>query len=112
MKRENEDDSNVDPAGVSTKPKIQSSLDLENLGAGYNIEDNRVAKAVQIYESELLPFVKEHTKLFKHSNFISIKGYGTDLKVQESTSHRSSPTESHYDRRDKGHRIKKPRHSL
>lgn len=119
MKRENEDDNAVDPAVVSTKPKIESSLDLENLGAGYNIEDNRIIKAVQFYESELLPFVKKHTKIFKRSNFISIKGYGADLKVQEFTSHRSSPTEnpydrpgSPYDRPEKGYRIKRPRHSL
>lgn len=110
MKRENEDDK--DSAGVSTKPRIESSLDLENLGAGYNIDDNRIVKAVQYYESVLLPFVKEHTKIFKHSNFLSVKGYATDLKVQESTSHRSSPTESSHDRQDKGHRVKRPRHSL
>lgn len=71
------------------KTRIESGLNLDNLGAGYSIEEKRVARAVKYYENELLPFIKENHDLFKSSNFLSIKGYATDLN-KESKSRRAS----------------------
>lgn len=59
--------------------KIESSLDLTDLGAGYVAEDKKVTKAIQFYEEKLLPFIKENYELFKYTNYLSIKGYGTGL---------------------------------
>lgn len=71
-------------------PKIESSLDFEDLGAGYSTEDKRVARAIQFYESKLLPFIHDNSSIFKKSNFLAIKGYGTKIRKTNSRSRRSS----------------------
>lgn len=67
MKRENEETDDIE----SKKPKKVIELNL----AGYDIEDKRVAKAFNLYETKLRPFI-EHSSAFRSSNFLSIKGYG------------------------------------
>lgn len=57
-----------------------SELNLEDLGAGYNADDKRVAKAILYYESKLLPFISENYSVFKNSNFLTLKGYATDCR--------------------------------
>lgn len=63
------------------KTKLSPALNLEDLGAGYNLTDKRVEQAIKFYESKLLPFINEHPKLFKDSNFLSLKGYATGLST-------------------------------
>lgn len=72
--------------------KIKTSLNLEDLGAGYDANDKRVHRAIAFYEEKLLPFIKENHEIFKSSNFLSLKGYGTDL-TKDSSKHRLSPEE-------------------
>lgn len=50
------------------------------LGAGYDIEEKRVIRAMKIYETELLPFIKENSTTLKLGNFLEIKGYGTNIE--------------------------------
>lgn len=57
------------------------TLDLNNLGAGYHPSDKRVTRAIEIYQKELLPFIKTRESVFKNSNFLTIKGYGTDIPI-------------------------------
>lgn len=85
MKRENEDSikgRESENNSTSKKVKIESSLDLNNLGAGYNSNDKKVVRAIEIYGTKLLPFIKENKTIFKNSNFLSIKGYGTDIPIK------------------------------
>lgn len=63
--------------------RIESSVDLQDLGAGYEYEDRRVGQGVEIYEREILTFVRNNPKLFKHSNFLLIKGYATGLSKRK-----------------------------
>lgn len=49
-----------------------------DLGAGYDIEDKRVAKAVEIYNETLVPYIKDN-QAFAKSNILTINGYGTNL---------------------------------
>lgn len=96
MKRETEDQREDDNSRENKRSKIaiESSstssssyswppqpLDLNNLGAGYNSDDIRVIKALEIYENKLLPFIKDNESVFKSSNFLNIKGYGTDISI-------------------------------
>lgn len=67
MKREHSETDDND----QKRPKKAIELNL----AGYDIEDKRVAKAINFYETKLLPFV-ENSNVFRSSNFLSIKGYG------------------------------------
>lgn len=78
MKRSNEDETTETPP--PKRNKLDVSLDLNNLGAGYDIEEKKVQRAVQFYEKELLPYIKANPRIFEYSNFMSIKGYGTYLK--------------------------------
>lgn len=57
--------------------KIETGLDLSDLGAGYDIKEKRVAAAVNYYEEKLLPYIHENHGLFKSTNFLMIKGYAT-----------------------------------
>lgn len=83
MKRDKTDKSDEDHEQKSTesdkKPKLDSSLDLKDLGAGYEAEDRKVAKAITAYETKLLPFIEQNPSLFKKSNFIALKGYAVGL---------------------------------
>lgn len=63
--------------------QIETRVDLQDLGAGYEYEDRRVGQAIEIYEKEILTFVKQNQKLFKHSNYLSIKGYATGLSKRK-----------------------------
>lgn len=63
------------------KAKLSPTLNLEDLGAGYNLTDKRVEQAIKSYESKLLQFINENPKLFRDSNFLSIKGYATGLST-------------------------------
>lgn len=67
------------------KPKLDaSSLDLKDLGAGYEAEDRKLIRAINIYETKLLPYIEEHSSLFKRSNFLSLKGYATGITENNS----------------------------
>lgn len=65
--------------------QINTLLDLSDLGAGYNKEDKRVARAIERYEQKLLPYIKENHSLFKSTNFLSIRGYGANLHGSKHT---------------------------
>lgn len=67
MKRENDETDDSE----EKRPKKAIELNL----AGYDIEDKRVAKAVNFLETKLRPFI-ESSSAFRSSNFLSIKGYG------------------------------------
>lgn len=49
-----------------------------DLGAGYDPEDKRVAKAVEIYQETMEPYIKTN-KAFEKSNISTISGYGTNI---------------------------------
>lgn len=66
---------------------IATSRDLSDLGAGYHNEDRRTIQGIELYENELLPFIKEHKDIFQNCNFLSIKGYATGLRKRESSQH-------------------------
>ena len=89
MKRENEDDTSEKIDSDKQEPpkqaKHETSLELNDLGAGYDPEDKRVARAINIYEKELLPFVEENRSIFKKSNFLAIKGYATGVSTSQSS---------------------------
>lgn len=70
----------VSKSTPTSPKKIETTLDLNDLGAGYTMEDKRISRAVQYYEEILLPFISENYDLFKSTNYLSIKGYGTGLK--------------------------------
>lgn len=55
--------------------KTELNLDLENLGAGYNSEDKRVARAIKCYQEQLLPFIQKNQSMFSRSNILGIRGY-------------------------------------
>lgn len=59
---------------------IESTLDLSDIGAGYDPDDKRVARAIKFYENELLPFIQENSSHYRLGNYLSIKGYGTGIK--------------------------------
>lgn len=74
-----------------TSPKkIETTIDLNDLGAGYSIEDKKVQRAVQYYEGIFLPYIKENYDLFKSTNYLSIKGYGTGLKGNKRRAHNAT----------------------
>lgn len=86
MRRETDQDKNIEQSNVDQeetsgekRPKYSEHLEIEDLGAGYNCEDKRVARAIKLFETKLLPYVKENSSLFKHSNFIALKGYATGI---------------------------------
>lgn len=83
MKRESSlnDISETESVDQTSRKRAKLTLNLEDLGAGYNLTDKRVEQAIKFYESKLLPFINENPKLFKDSNFLSIKGYGTGLST-------------------------------
>lgn len=91
MKRETENQSENNNSRENKKAKVDKEspstsssplpLDLNNLGAGYNSGDQRVIRAIEIYETKLLPSIKEKESIFKSSNFLNIKGYGTDIPI-------------------------------
>lgn len=71
-----------------TSPKkIETTLDLNDLGAGYSTEDKKVSRAIQYYEDVLLPYIRENHDLFKSTNYLSIKGYGTGLRGNKRRAH-------------------------
>lgn len=76
MGRENE---GGDLKHEEAKTRLETTVDLEDLGAGYDLEEKKVARAVQIYEEKLLPYIQENRSLFKSTNFLSIRGYATNL---------------------------------
>lgn len=82
MKRDSID--SEESGHVTKKEKIESSssgqLNLDDLGAGYLKDDKRVERAIGIYEKELLPFIRENSGIFGKSNFLDIRGYGTNIK--------------------------------
>lgn len=86
MKREasyeRDEEGNVSKKEKRAQPENPSDaeLNLEDLGAGYDAEDKRVAKAITYYESKLLPFISENYSIFKNSNFLQLKGYATGCK--------------------------------
>lgn len=100
--------------------KFEGLVDFQDLGAGYDAEDNKnVTKAIKIYNEKLLPFIQENQTVFARSGFLKLRGYATSIgeppKQPElsSLSHRSSPTKDlliQDDRLDR-HRHKRPRHS-
>lgn len=67
-------------ASPTTDKTLGSELNLEDLGAGYSVEDKRVARAILQYETKLLPFINENYSVFKNSNFLSLRGYATGCK--------------------------------
>lgn len=82
MKRENDiegKDSDENEKAANKRAKSEYALNLDNLGAGYSQSDKKVAKAIEFYEDKLLPFIQENQSIFKSSNFLSIKGYATDI---------------------------------
>lgn len=79
MKEEEGTTANDSTSATQSSMKIETSLDVTDLGAGYNVEDKRVARAINVYETSLLPFIKENSSIFKNSNFLAIKGYGSGL---------------------------------
>lgn len=88
MKRNNDNEhatggENTGNTADTKKIKLQTSLNLDNLGAGYDSSDKRISKAIEFYETKLLPFIDEHQSIFKKSNFISIKGYATDITTKQ-----------------------------
>lgn len=99
----------------SAESKIESQLNLEDLGAGYEAEDKQVARAIKMYNEKLLPFISEHSSIFARSGVLRIKGYASGIKSEldsrdKPRSHRTSPVMHDEDRLD-WHRNKKPRHS-
>lgn len=75
-----ETEEHVSKKGRRSEKPTNSELNLEDLGAGYNVEDKRVAKAILYYESKLLPFISDNYPIFKNSNFLNLKGYATGCK--------------------------------
>ena len=87
--------------------KMESSLSFEDLVGGYSEDDKRVARAIQIYESKLLPFMHDNSGIFKRSNFLTITGYGTRIQKTASKSRRSSQDGDTQDTRDTSHSNKR-----
>lgn len=96
MKRENSVDESLETEteeqSSRKKAKACPALNLEDLGAGYNLTDKRVEKAIQFYENKLLPYISENTRLFESSNFLTLKGYATGLSSVQQRN--KSPTSS------------------
>ena len=61
------------------RPKLSASFDIRDLGAGYDAEERRVAWAIKLFETKLLPFIEENSKTFKHSNFLELRGYASSI---------------------------------
>lgn len=93
-----------DEKSPETKRNDEVLLNTEDLGAGYDIEDKRIARAIKFYQSELLPYLKENCATLRLGNFLEIKGYGTNIKKKY-----VSNTEQTKDSSE-GHRSKKLRH--
>lgn len=75
--RDTDNDEQSVPA--DKRPKLSASLDIRDLGAGYDAEDRRIAWAIKLYETKLLPFIEENSSTFKHSNFLELRGYASSI---------------------------------
>lgn len=92
--------------------RLNTKLNLNDLGAGYNQEEKRVARAIKCYQEQLIPFVIENKSMFARSGFLDIRGYGTNIKDININSHRSSPIDhAEQDRGLDRSRYKRPRYS-
>lgn len=79
-KQSKQESTEVDQKGTTEKrPKFSAQPDTSDLGAGYDCEDKRVARAIKTFETKLLPYIEENSSLFRHSNFIALKGYATGI---------------------------------
>jgi hypothetical protein len=87
-----QDKDQVDTLNEADKrPKFDSSLDLKDLGAGYDAEDRKVVRAIELYQTKLLPFIEENQSIFKKSNFLALKGYAAGLSSAD-----ENPTSSNH----------------
>lgn len=77
--QDNEDESN----DTDKRPKLDASLDLKDLGAGYEAEDRKVARAINIYETKLLPYIEQNSSIFKKSNFLALRGYAVGVAADK-----------------------------
>lgn len=66
-------------APADKRPKLSTPLDIRDLGAGYNADETRIAWAIKLYETKLLPFIEENSSIFKHSNFLELRGYASSI---------------------------------
>ena len=87
MKRDKTDtgDDGQKTTETDKRPKLDSSLDLKDLGAGYEAEERKVARAIKIYYSKLLPFIEENQSIFKKSNFLALRGYAAGVSSADKT---------------------------
>ena len=93
MKRDIDDSPKEErPESENKKSRPDLQPNLEDIGAGYSIEDRRVKEALKTYETKLLPFFDENPSLLKRSNYLSLRGYATGIENRTPTSsitHRS-----------------------
>ena len=78
-RRDSQDNEQQEPNETDKRPKLDTTLDLKDLGAGYEAEERKVARAINIYETKLLPFVEQNSGIFKKSNFLALKGYAVGV---------------------------------
>lgn len=85
--QDNEHESNGTTTTTADKrPKLDTSLDLKDLGAGYEAEERKVVRAINIYQTKLLPYIEQNLSIFKKSNFLTLKGYAVGVSSADSTS--------------------------
>ena len=63
------------------RPHLRPSTDSRDLGAGYDPEDRKVVRAINLYQTKLLPFIEEHSGTFKNSNFLDLRGYAYGISA-------------------------------
>jgi hypothetical protein len=84
-RRDSQDNNEQESDRIDKRPKLDTSLDLKDLGAGYEAEDRRVARAINIYETKLLPYIEQNQSIFKKSNFLALRGYAVGVSSIDKT---------------------------